>query len=240
MSELKSVPSELSFPELEERVIKLWADGNTFKRSITQRSEDHQFIFYDGPPFATGLPHYGHLVASTLKDIVPRYWAMRGYRVERRFGWDTHGLPIEMEMEKKLGLSGPTSIQEYGVAEFNEACRDNVLRYTNEWEEVVGRLGRWVDFKNDYKTMDLSFMESVWWVFKALWDKGLIYQDFRVMPFSWRLSTALSNFEANLDYRDVQDPAITVRMPLVEEDASLLIWTTTPWTLPSNLAMLLI
>jgi isoleucyl-tRNA synthetase len=237
MSELKSVPSELSFPELEEKVIKLWNEGDTFKRSITQRPEERQFIFYDGPPFATGLPHYGHLVASTLKDIVPRYWAMRGYRVERRFGWDTHGLPIEMEMEKKLGLSGPTSIQEYGVAEFNEACRDNVLRYTNEWEEVVGRLGRWVDFENDYKTMDLSFMESVWWVFKALWDKGLVYQDFRVMPYSWRLSTALSNFEANLDYRDVQDPAVTVSMPLVDEDASLLVWTTTPWTLPSNLAI---
>jgi isoleucyl-tRNA synthetase len=236
VTQLKALNQE-SFPELEQKVIQLWKDTNAFKRSVEQRSTDKQFIFYDGPPFATGLPHYGHLVASTIKDIVPRYWAMKGCRVERRFGWDTHGLPIEMEMEKTLGLSGPTSIQNYGVDKFNEACRSNVLRYTEEWEQVIGRLGRWVDFENDYKTMDLSFMESVWWVFKALWDKGLIYKDFRVMPFSWRLSTALSNFEANLDYRDVQDPAITVRMPLVDEDASLLIWTTTPWTLPSNLAV---
>ena len=237
MSQLTPLNTQESFPQLEEKVIELWRSTNAFQRSIDQRNESQQFIFYDGPPFATGLPHYGHLVASTIKDIIPRYWAMRGCRVERRFGWDTHGLPIEMEMEKMLDLSGPTSILAYGVDRFNEACRENVLRYTEEWEQVVSRLGRWVDFENDYKTMDLSFMESVWWVFKTLWEKGLIYQDFRVMPFSWRLSTALSNFEANLDYRDVQDPAITVRMPMIDEDASLLIWTTTPWTLPSNLAV---
>jgi len=237
MSALKPLDTQVPFPKLEERVLERWRETDVFKRSVSQRPEARQFNFYDGPPFATGLPHYGHLVASTIKDIVPRYWTMRGWRVERRFGWDTHGLPIEMEMEKELGLSGPTSIREYGVDRFNEACRANVLRYTKEWEEVVGRLGRWVDFEDDYKTMDLNFMESVWWVFKQLWEKGLVYQDFRVMPFSWRLSTALSNFEANLDYRDVQDPAITVKMPLVEEDASLLIWTTTPWTLPSNLAV---
>ena len=192
MSPLNPLNTQESFPQLEERVIALWKSTNAFQRSIDQRSKSEQFIFYDGPPFATGLPHYGHLVASTIKDIVPRYWAMKGYRVERRFGWDTHGLPIEMEMEKALDLSGPTSIQNYGVDRFNEACRANVLRYTEEWEQVVSRLGRWVDFENDYKTMDLSFMESVWWVFKTLWEKGLIYQDFRVMPFSWRLSTALS------------------------------------------------
>jgi len=237
MSALKPLNTQLPLPQLEERTLEIWRATDAFRRSVRERPASAQFIFYDGPPFATGLPHYGHLVASTIKDIVPRYWTMRGLRVERRFGWDTHGLPIEMEMEKKLGLSGPTSVREYGVDRFNEACRENVLRYTAEWEEVITRLGRWVDFKDDYKTMDLPFMESVWWVFKALWDKGLVYQDFRVMPFPWRLSTSLSNFEANLDYRDVQDPAITVRMPLVGEDASLLIWTTTPWTLPSNLAV---
>jgi isoleucyl-tRNA synthetase len=237
MSALNPLDTQVPFPQLEERVLKRWRETRAFERSVAQRPEDKQFNFYDGPPFATGLPHYGHLVASTIKDIVPRYWTMRGWRVERRFGWDTHGLPIEMEMEKELGLSGPTSVREYGVDRFNEACRENVLRYTKEWEEVVSRLGRWVDFEDDYKTMDLTFMESVWWVFKQLWDKDLVYQDFRVMPFSWRLSTSLSNFEANLDYRDVQDPAITVKMPLVDEDASLLIWTTTPWTLPSNLAV---
>ena len=233
----RSISSKILFPELEHGILKLWKEKDVFSRSITEKSEEKRFIFYDGPPFATGLPHYGHLVASTLKDIVPRYWTMRGFRVERRFGWDTHGLPIEMLVEEKLGLSGPTSIHEYGVAKFNEACRENVLTYTKEWEEVITRLGRWVDFEDDYKTMDPNYMESVWWVFKQLWDKELVYQDFRVMPFSWRLSTSLSNFEANLDYRDVQDPALTVTMPLVGEKEVLLIWTTTPWTLPSNLAI---
>jgi isoleucyl-tRNA synthetase len=237
MAPFSDVSSNISFPELEEKILAFWSESNAFERSVNQRSEEKSYVFYDGPPFATGRPHYGHLVASTIKDIVPRYWAMKGFRVERRFGWDTHGLPIEMLMEKELGLSGPTSIQEYGVAKFNEACRSNVLKYTKEWERVISQLGRWVDFENDYKTMDPSFMESVWWVFSALWEKGLIYQDFRVMPYSWRLSTSLSNFESNLDYRDVQDPAVTVIMPLVGEDASLLIWTTTPWTLPSNLAI---
>ncbi len=238
MSAFTPVSSQVSFPEEERRMLDLWAERRVFERSVEDRPEDARYVFYDGPPFATGLPHYGHLVASTLKDIMPRYWTMRGHRVERRFGWDTHGLPIEMEMEKQLGLSGPTSVKAYGVAEFNEACRANVLKYTAEWERVITRLGRWVDFENDYKTMDASFMESVWWVFDRLWQEGLIYQDFRVMPFSWRLSTSLSNFEANLDYRDVQDPAITVTMPLASRpDTALLVWTTTPWTLPSNLAV---
>jgi isoleucyl-tRNA synthetase len=242
MSEMQAnfrpIESQVSFPEVEERVRAHWDETNAFQRSIDQRPKDNRYVFYDGPPFATGLPHYGHLVASTIKDIVPRYWAMRGYHIERRFGWDTHGLPIEMLMEKELDLSGPTSIREYGVAKFNEACRSNVLKYTAEWERIVGRLGRWVDFENDYKTMDLTFMESIWWVFGQLWEKGLIYEDFRVMPFSWRLSTSLSNFEANLDYRDVQDPAVTVAMPLRDDPkTALLIWTTTPWTLPSNLAI---
>jgi isoleucyl-tRNA synthetase len=245
MSAFSPVDPNRPFPDAEIEIIARWAEQNTFQRSIDERSEDKPYVFYDGPPFATGLPHYGHLVASTLKDIVPRYWTMRGYRVERRFGWDTHGLPIEMLIEKQLGLSGPTSIKEYGVAKFNEACRAGVLKYTEEWRKVVTRLGRWVDFDNDYKTMDAPFMESLWWVFKQLWDKGLVYRDFRVMPFSWRLSTSLSNFEANMDYRDVQDPAITVTMPVLDhpalpptlKDAHLLVWTTTPWTLPSNLAV---
>jgi isoleucyl-tRNA synthetase len=232
------VDTQADFPKEEAKVQELWNETDAFQRSVSERPMEKRYVFYDGPPFATGLPHYGHMIASTIKDIVPRYWAMRGYRIERRFGWDTHGLPIEMLMEKELGLSGPTSIKEFGVAQFNEACRANVLKYTAEWERVIGRLGRWVDFENDYKTMDPTFMESVWWVFKRLWDDDLVYQDFRVMPFSWRLSTALSNFEANLDYRDVQDPAVTVSMPLVgEPNTALLIWTTTPWTLPSNLAI---
>ena len=231
------VSARVSFPKLEEEVLAMWQARRVFERSVEQRPESSAYVFYDGPPFATGLPHYGHLVASTLKDIVPRYWAMRGHRVERRFGWDTHGLPIESLVEEKLGLSGPSSVREYGVAEFNEACRANVLTYTKEWERIVGRLGRWVDFANDYKTMDPTFMESVWWVFRQLWDKGLVYEDFRVMPYSWALSTSLSNFEANSNYKVVQDPAITVTMPLRDGSASMLVWTTTPWTLPSNLAV---
>jgi isoleucyl-tRNA synthetase len=227
----------VSFPALEQDVIALWKARDAFRRSVEQRPADSRYVFYDGPPFATGLPHYGHLVASTLKDIVPRYWTMRGHRVERRFGWDTHGLPIEMQIEKDLGLNGPKSVRAFGVDKFNETCRAGVLRYTEEWERTVTRLGRWVDFDNDYKTMDPSFMESVWWVFQQLWEKGLVYEDFRVMPYSWRLSTSLSNFEANLDYRDVQDPAITIAMPLRDGSRTLLVWTTTPWTMPSNLAI---
>jgi isoleucyl-tRNA synthetase len=237
----KDVSSEVEFGAQEHGVIELWKRQNTFQRSVDQKKDASNFIFYDGPPFATGLPHYGHLVASTLKDIVPRYWTMRGFRVERRFGWDTHGLPIEMQVEKTLNLSGPQSIREFGVAKFNEACRGSVLTYVEEWRRTVTRVGRWVDFDNDYKTMDLSFMESVWWVFAELWKKGLVYQGRRVMPYSWRLSTPLSNFEAGLDYRDVDDPALTIRLPLDEpmggKKTSLLVWTTTPWTLPSNLAV---
>lgn len=234
-----SLGDETSFAQEEHKILALWDEIDAFKKSIAIRSPEQAYAFYDGPPFATGLPHYGHLVASTLKDIVPRYWTMRGHRVERRFGWDTHGLPIEMQIEKELGLDGPSSVRAFGVDKFNEACRSSVLKYTTEWERTIKRVGRWVDFQDDYKTMDLPFMESVWWVFKTLWEKGLVYRGVRVMPYSWRLSTPLSNFEAGLDYRDVQDPAITVRMPIDgdSDDAALLVWTTTPWTLPSNLAV---
>ncbi len=241
MGTFKPLPSDPSFAVQEHEVLALWKTRDAFKRSVDARASAPEFAFYDGPPFATGLPHYGHLVASTLKDIVPRYWTMRGFRVERRFGWDTHGLPIEMQVEKQLGLNGPHSIREYGVEKFNEACRGSVLTYVDEWRRTVTRIGRWVDFDHDYKTMDRSFMESVWWVFAELWKKGLITEGKRVMPYSWRLSTALSNFEAGLDYRTVDDPALTVRLrlsePIAGKPTDLLIWTTTPWTLPSNLAV---
>lgn len=241
MPSFPPVPEHLSFPKKEHEVLELWDKIDAFRQSVERRQradKSNTYVFYDGPPFATGLPHYGHFVASTLKDVVPRYFTMRGKHIERRFGWDTHGLPIEMETEKALGLSGPTQIREYGVDKFNEACRSGVLRYTGEWRQIIKRLGRWVDFDNDYKTMDASFMESVWWAFGELFKKGFIYQDFRVMPYSWRLSTPLSNFEANSDYRDVQDPALTVKLALKDEpNTYLLIWTTTPWTLPSNVAV---
>ena len=163
--------------------MKRWEERCAFERSIEQRSRTKNYSFYDGPPFATGLPHYGHLLVSTIKDVVPRYWTMRGYRVERRFGWDCHGLPIEFEVEKQLGLNGRSEIEEYGVDKFNETCRSIVLRYAEEWRTIVTRMGRWVDFENDYKTMDVSFMESVWHVFKTLWDKNLIYEGYRVVPY---------------------------------------------------------
>ncbi|HEX9645791.1 MAG TPA: isoleucine--tRNA ligase [Acidimicrobiia bacterium] len=228
---------------LDKRVLALWDEVDAFRRSVEQRPVDAEYTFYDGPPFATGSPHYGHILQAVVKDIVPRYWTMRGHRVERRFGWDTHGLPVEMEVEKQLGVSGPRQILDLGVATFNEACRAMVEVSTEDWQEITGRVGRWVDFEHDYKTMDVDFMESVWWVFKSLWDKGLIYQDFKVLPYSFGATTPLSNFEANLDYRDVEDPAITVRLQIiaatgpVEVGDYLLIWTTTPWTLPGNLAV---
>ena len=203
-------------------------------------------MFYDGPPFATGLPHYGHLLAGTIKDIVPRYRTMRGLRVERRFGWDCHGLPVEFEMEKQLQLQSRRDIEAYGIDRFNEACRGIVLRYTGEWRKTVRRMGRWVDFDHDYKTMDPDYMESIWWVFRSLWDRGLVYEGFKVMPYCPRCATPLSNFETAQGYVDVQDPAITVAFTASAETAAalgapgglaFLAWTTTPWTLPSNLAL---
>jgi isoleucyl-tRNA synthetase len=233
----------VDIPAMEEEVLVLWRNTKAFEESVLRRPVDNEYVFYDGPPFPTGSPHYGNLLAGVIKDMVPRYWTMRGYRVERRFGWDTHGLPIEMEVEKRLGISGPKQIAEYGVDRFNEAARTVVQANTENWEVLTERVGRWVDFENDYKTMDPEFMESVWWVFKQLWDKGLVYKDFKVLPYSWGASTPLSNFEANKDYRDVEDPSITVRLEVSEDMGPvqagdfLLIWTTTPWTLPANLAV---
>ncbi|MDB5103790.1 MAG: ileS [Fibrobacteres bacterium] len=233
-----------SFPDMEARLQKLWEADDSFKKSVAARPADKAFIFNDGPPFATGLPHYGHLLAGTIKDIVPRYWTMKGYRVERRFGWDCHGLPIENIIQDKLKLHTVRDINEYGVGNFNEACRAGVLTYTQEWRKTVSRMGRWVDFDNEYKTMDLTFMESVWWVFKQCFDKGLIYQGYRIQPYSPALATSLSNFEVNQGYKDRQDPSVTLAFPLErlpgeDEDEEVLVWTTTPWTLPSNMAIAL-
>jgi len=235
--------AQLNLPALDANILAYWKRTEAFEKSQQLRPADAEYTFYDGPPFATGSPHYGHILQGVVKDIVPRYWTMRGHRVERRFGWDVHGLPVEMEVEKQLGVSGPRQILEYGVGAFNEACRAMVEATTDEWEVITNRIGRWVDFENDYKTMDVDFMESVWWVFKSLWDKGLVYKDFKVLPYSFGATTPLSNFEANLDYRDVDDPAITLRLEVldgrgaVQHGDYLLIWTTTPWTLPANLAV---
>jgi isoleucyl-tRNA synthetase len=244
-SPFEKVPPQADFPALEEDVLRLWQKLDAFAESNRRRAGGEAFVFYDGPPFATGAPHYGHLLAGTIKDIVPRYWNMRGHPVERRFGWDCHGLPIEALAQEAMGLAGTSQILERGVAAFNEQCRSMVLAYVAEWQKTVTRMGRWVDFENDYKTMDPGFMESVWWVFKQLWDKGRIYKSYRIMPYSWKLGTPLSNFEANQNYKDVQDPAITVRFRVTRgheklgltEPLYVLAWTTTPWTLPSNLAL---
>ena len=226
-----------SFVEMEHDILKLWQDTDAFQQSLANTQGKKPYIFYDGPPFATGLPHHGHLVASTIKDVVPRYWTMKGRYVMRRFGWDCHGLPIEHEIDKQLGMSAQDAVEKLGVAGYNDECRAIVQRYVREWRHTITRIGRWIDFDNDYKTMDAWYMESVWWVFKQLWDKGLIYQGVKVVPVSTALGTPLANFEATSNYQDVQDPAITVLLKLVDEDAHLAIWTTTPWTVPSNLAV---
>ncbi|MBK5249026.1 MAG: isoleucine--tRNA ligase [Actinomycetales bacterium] len=236
------VPSP-NLPELEEEVLAFWKADGTFQASIDNRDAGEngecEFVFYDGPPFANGLPHYGHLLTGYVKDVVPRFQTMLGRRVERRFGWDTHGLPAELEAERILGITDKSQIEEMGIEAFNEACRDSVLQYTKEWEEYVTRQARWVDFENDYKTLDISYMESVIWAFKQLYDKGLAYEGYKVLPYCWRDQTPLSNHELRMDddvYQMRQDPALTVGLRL-ETGELALIWTTTPWTLPSNLAV---
>ena len=229
--------STFSFVAMEHDILAHWEDHDVFRQSLACTEQKKPYIFYDGPPFATGLPHHGHLVGSILKDIVPRYWTMKGRHVLRRFGWDCHGLPIEQEIDKALGKSAQEAVREMGVAGYNAECRAIVERYVAEWRKTITRLGRWVDFDDDYKTMDVWYMESVWWVVKQLWDRGLIYQGMKVMPVSTALETVLANFEAGQNYVDVQDPAITVLFKLEDEDAYLSAWTTTPWTLPSNLAV---
>jgi len=244
----KPVDAKVNFPKLEEEVLKFWEQNHIFEKSVSGREGRSEFVFYDGPPFATGLPHFGHFIPSTIKDIIPRYQTMKGKKVERRFGWDCHGLPIENLIEKELGLNSKTDIEKFGIAKFNEACRASVLRYVKEWRQTITRLGRWVDFDHDYKTMEADYMETIWWVMKSLWDKGLLYEGHYILPYCPRCSTVLSNHELNLGgYQDVHDPAITVRFKVaggkefgvLNNNTYLLAWTTTPWTLPSNLALTL-
>jgi isoleucyl-tRNA synthetase len=283
----KSVDPRVNFPKLEEEILVFWEKNHIFEKSVSQREGREEFVFYDGPPFATGMPHFGHFIPSTIKDIIPRYMTMKGKKVERRFGWDCHGLPVETLIEKELGLNSKTDIESYGIAKFNEACRSAVLRYVKEWRAIITRLGRWVDFDNDYKTMDGDYMETIWWVMKSLWEKGLLYEGYYILPYCPRCATVLSAHELNLGgYRDVHDPAITVRFKVIkggglppasspsgssvtprsgvsapatpphadplsrageaallretlDDHTYFLAWTTTPWTLPSNLALTL-
>ncbi|GMA39110.1 hypothetical protein GCM10025883_11550 [Mobilicoccus caccae] len=243
------------FPDIETRILDYWAADDTFRASVENRDAgengSNEFVFYDGPPFANGLPHYGHLLTGYVKDVVPRYQTMRGRRVERRFGWDTHGLPAELEAMSQLGIKTTDEIRELGIEKFNAACRESVLRYTDEWRDYVTRQARWVDFDNDYKTLEPEYMESVIWAFKQLHEKGLAYEGFRVLPYCWNDETPLSNHELRMDddvYQDRNDPACTVGLRLgTKADGSdplgltgvlATIWTTTPWTLPSNLAIM--
>ena len=239
----KRINNNIDLASQEQSISNYWDKIDAFDNSMQNRKNEKTFRFYDGPPFPTGSPHYGNLLAGVIKDIVPRYWTMRGYYVERRFGWDVHGLPIEMEVQKQLGLDDHQQIKEFGIGKFNEACRSQVQTNTENWERVTRKIGRWVDFENDYKTMDIDFMESVWWVFKNLWENDLIYKDYKVLPYSWSAATPLSNFEANMDYRDVEDPSIFFTLDAredfnkIKKSDKFLVWTTTPWCIPGNLAI---
>jgi isoleucyl-tRNA synthetase len=247
MPKLTQLPARPNFPELEESVLKYWQENKSFEKSVEMRNKNKSYVFYDGPPFATGLPHFGHLLGSTSKDVVPRYWTMKGYRVERVWGWDCHGLPIENMIEKQLKIKGgKKGIEELGIDKFNQACHSEVMRLDGAWEKIIARLGRWVDFKNNYKTMDISYMESVWWGFKQLVEKDLVYKGKKVVMYCPRCSTPLSNFEIAMDnsYEDVEDFSVYIKFKLVEKDLSsknqneyFLAWTTTPWTLPGNVAL---
>lgn len=247
---VSNAPAQLNYPSMELAILDLWERDATFATSVEQRRGAEEYVFYDGPPFANGLPHYGHLLTGFVKDAMPRFMTMRGRLVERRFGWDCHGLPAETEAEKELGVSGRGPITDFGIARFNDYCRTSVLQYTKAWERYVTRQARWVDFEHDYKTLDTSYMESVIWAFAELYRKGLIYEGYRVLPYCWECETPLSNFETRQDdaYRDRIDPAVTVAFTLaprgaltgdalVDGELKLLVWTTTPWTLPSNLAL---
>ncbi len=245
----KAVDAKVDFPKQEEEILEFWKKNDTFKKSVQQRDKAEEFIFFDGPPFATGLPHFGHFIPSSIKDIIPRYQTMKGKKVDRRFGWDCHGLPVENLIEKELGINSKHEIEAYGVANFNDKCRASVLKYTAEWRKTITRMGRWVDFDNDYKTMNPDFMETIWWVAKSLWDKGLIYEGKYILPYCPRCATVLSTHELAQGYKEKQDPAITIRFKVTKapdsfSDADMtngkiyfLAWTTTPWTLPSNLGL---
>ena len=236
MKHYAEVKAKPDFVELEKDVLKFWEEDNTFEKSVHNRDGAAEFVFYDGPPFANGTPHYGHIMVSYVKDVVARFQTMIGKKVDRRLGWDCHGLPAEMSAEKQLGVSGRKQIEQFGVEKFNDFCRSDVLKYSGIWVDMFKRIGRWVDFNHDYKTMDLPFMESVIHNFKELYDKGLVYEDYRVLPYSWAAETPLSNFEVNQGYQDKTDNAITVMFKL-ENGMNILVWTTTPWTLPSNLML---
>ncbi|MBT7228154.1 isoleucine--tRNA ligase, partial [Candidatus Parcubacteria bacterium] len=227
-----------NFKDQEKEILDFWDKNKIFQKSVDKDAPQGDYLFYDGPPFATGTPHYGHLVGSVMKDVVPRYFTMKGYKVERKWGWDVHGLPIENIVEKDLGFETKKDIEKYGIDKFNESCRSRVMEYADIWKGTIRRLGRWVDMENDYKTMDLHYMESIWWVFKELWDKELIYEDYRSMHICPRCETTLSQSEVTEGYKDIKDLSVTAKFELEDEPGTfVLAWTTTPWTLIGNVAL---
>src|ERR1035437_7894014 len=234
--EEKSAKSDVV--QKEEKILKFWQDNKIFQKSLEKPNPNGNLVFFDGPPFATGLPHYGHILPGTIKDVIPRYQTMKGKHVERRWGWDCHGLPVENIVEKELGFNSKKEIEEYGVGKFNQAARNTVMRYADEWKKIIPRMGRWVDMENDYKTMDTSYTESVWWAFKNLYDKNLVYKSFKSMHLCPHCGTTLSNFEVNQGYKNITDISVYIKFPVVdEENYFFLAWTTTPWTLPGNVAL---
>ncbi|QQR55094.1 class I tRNA ligase family protein [Candidatus Peregrinibacteria bacterium] len=234
----RPIDPKTHLPDVEHKHLEYWKAAKIFERSVEQRKGCEKYVFFDGPPFANGLPHYGHIMANALKDAVTRYFTMRGYYVPRTNGWDCHGLPVEYEIEKELGLSGRKDILEMGVEQFNTKCRESVFRYTAQWEELLNRIARWVNIDDSYATLDADYMESIWWVFKTIWEKGMVYQDFKSMHTCPRCATPLSNFEVSLGYKDVTDLTVTAQFQS-KKDPNLyfLAWTTTPWTLPGNAAL---
>ncbi|HEV2857717.1 MAG TPA: class I tRNA ligase family protein, partial [Solirubrobacterales bacterium] len=231
------VDPKQSFPELEERVLARWREEGVFERSLAARAAAPVWSFYEGPPTANGRPGSHHVLARVFKDVYPRYKTMCGFRVPRKAGWDCHGLPVELEVEKQLGISSKQEIEEFGIAEFNRRCRESVFEYVEEWNKLTERIGFWIDLDDPYVTLEDDYIESVWWSLRKLWDDGRLYEGHKVVPYCPRCGTALSSHEVALGYEDVKDPSIYVRFPLVGEDASLLVWTTTPWTLPGNVAV---
>src|SRR3989344_9228120 len=230
--------SKKTIAQREEEMLSFWNKESIFRKTLEKKSPQGDFVFYDGPPFATGTPHYGHLTASAIKDAIPRYKTMRGFHVERQWGWDCHGLPIENIVEKELGTKSKKDIEAIGIGKFNQLCREKIFTYADVWNKFIPRFGRWADMENPYRTMDASYMESEWWAFKNLYDKGLLYKDYRSLHICPRCETTLAQAEVAEGYKDVKDIAVTVKFELVDEPGTyLLAWTTTPWTLPGNVAL---
>ncbi|HUT15967.1 MAG TPA: class I tRNA ligase family protein, partial [Anaerolineae bacterium] len=236
----REVPSKISFPEMEERILAFWKENDVFRKSMQLRADGPRYVFYEGPPTANGLPGIHHALGRIYKDTIPRYHSMKGEYVLRKGGWDTHGLPVEIEVEKELGFTGrgKQAIEEYGIAKFNERCKASVFRYVKEWEALSDRVGFWIDMGDPYVTLDTNYIESVWWILKQIWDKGLLYKGFKVVPYCPRCGTPLSDHEVAQGYRQTEDPSIYVKFPVRDRPGVyFLAWTTTPWTLPGNVAL---